>query len=461
MPTFAQHLIHSLSKQDLREARKWLASPYHNQRDDLRQLFELLVANQSPDSESTHQQLYPGQPYDAQKLRLLQSYLYKCLEDFLLQQELAQQPEHTRYFLLSAYRKRGLARHFEKAWRKQARSDQRNPMQHPETHLQHYWKERERYQQRARGERTTEHNLQDMEDSLSYAMVSLKLRQACWLLAHEAVYEVGYRIDLLPEILSLASQDRYLSQPAVAIYFHCYQMLYAPTDRGLFKTFRAKLFEVLPHFPTEEVRDLFLLGINCCIRQINRTAEEDYLREALELYQRGLEEGVLLENGVLSRFTYGNVVGIALRLQALDWAAVFLKQYQPLLPSQEREAAFSLNAARLSFARQRYHDAISHLQQADYKDFINNMVAKTLLLKCYYELGEYEPLDYLMHTMRRFLRRRRMSYHQQNYRNILWAVRKLMALRPKDREGRMALMNAIEELEPLTERDWLLEQIRI
>ncbi|GJM17760.1 MAG: hypothetical protein DHS20C13_30870 [Thermodesulfobacteriota bacterium] len=168
----------------------------------------------------------------------------------------------------------------------------------------------------------------------------------------------------------------------------------------------------------------------------------------------------MLENGVLSRFTYNNIAGIALRLQRLDWVEQFLYDYRLLLAKDQQEAAYSLNAARVSFLKKDYQQAIAYLQRADYKDFINNMVAKTILLKCYYELDEYDLLDYHLKTMRSFLRRkRRMGYHQQNYKNIVSFAFRLLSLKPGDKSAKSQLKQGIELTEPLTERKWLLKKV--
>jgi len=103
---------------------------------------------------------------------------------------------------------------------------------------------------------------------------------------------------------------------------------------------------------------------------------------------------------------------------------------------------------------------LGHLQSADYRDFINNMVAKTLQLKVYYELGEYDLLESHLRNMRTFLRRKRkMSYHQQNYRNIVQLTQRLIALPPMDKAAQKRLRADLLATEPLTERHWLLEKL--
>ncbi len=74
--TYLYELVQSFSKRERREARKWLASPYHNQRGDLQQLFDLLVREApAPPKRRAWQILFPSQPYDDQQFRLLLSYL--------------------------------------------------------------------------------------------------------------------------------------------------------------------------------------------------------------------------------------------------------------------------------------------------------------------------------------------------------------------------------------------------
>ena len=461
--TLVYQLLQTFSKQDIREARKWLASPYHNQREDVRLLFEE-IAHHAPkglvfSQEQAWRVVQPEKPFDGQQFRLLVSYLYRCLEEFLLHRESEKAPWLSRHLLLAAYRKRGLEAHFQKAYRKlykQHRSEQQRP---PEFHLAQYRLEQERYREESAVARTRQHNLQELEDQLTFAFISMKLRQGCLLLAHEAVYKVSYRMALEEPLLEWAARPPYRDMPAIAIYYHCYRMLRFPEEDHYFTAFRSQLFQSVGLFPETEMRDLFLLAINFCIRKINRTAE-GYLREALELYQKGLETEILLEGGALSRFTYNNIAGIALSLQELDWTEQFLHHYRSYLEPDQQEAAFSLNAARLAFTRQNYGQVLAYLQKADYRDLINNMVAKTLQLKAYYELQEFDLLDSHLRTMKAFLRRKRqMGYHQQNYLNIIRFTQKLLALKPMDKAGADRLQKAILEAEPLTEKRWLLQKI--
>ena len=462
-PPYLYELVATLTASERRAAADWLASPYHQQRADCRLLFaylaEALDKGEQPSRADCWAAVFPGQAYDDQKMRLVMSYLNRSLEAFLQQRELEAQPEQYKHLLLAAYRKRGLDRHFAKAQKKLKKLRAGSALQSPEAFLQSFWVEREIYRQQSKAGRTQALNLQEQQDQLALAFLGHQLRLGCYLLAHQSVYKASYEIPMEDAWLALAHQAPYCDQPGVAVYLYCSLMLKEPEEDRHFTAFREQLFAATPHFPKRELRDLYLLAINFCIRRINQTAEQ-YLQEALELYKKGLETELLLEEGKISRFTFNNIVGIALRLRALDWAEAFLQQYRPYLKLEQREAAFSLNAARLAFVRGRFRETLGHLQSADYRDFINNMVAKTLQLKVYYELGEYDLLETHLRNMRTFLRRKRkMSYHQQNYRNIVQMTQRLIALPPMDKAAQKRLRADLLATEPLTERHWLLEKL--
>lgn len=459
--TFVLEIVANLSKSEVREVRNFLASPFFNQRQDVQQLFDLLAKSAQPlNREEVWQAVFPNQPFDDQQLRLSLSYLLKLLEQYLVFKEKQHEPLADNHLLLTAYRRRKLPRHFEKTQRAVTKSLESQALRNPGFYLESYRVEHQQYLHLLESGRSKELNLQAVEDQLTTAMLAMKLRQACLLRSHQAVFKTPYRLDLLDEILALAEKMPYADSPAVLVYRLCYLALFEHQDEPHFASFKLALFEHGGRFPKEEIGSLYLLAINFCIKKINAN-QPGYLREALDLYKQGLKSGLLLENGQLSRFAYNNITGIALRLpDELSWAEQFVDEYRHYLEPTAQEAAFSLNSARIAFAKRQYDNSLLLLQRADYKDFINGMSARILQLKIYFEKQELELLDAHLKTLRMFIRRnKRMGYHHQNWLNIVHFTQKLMELNPFDEQERAALQAAIETENTLTEKDWLLAQL--
>jgi len=98
-----------------------------------------------------------------------------------------------------------------------------------------------------------------------------------------------------------------LKIPTIAIYYYCYQAISSDESEAYFLKLRETITLNQQIFPPSEMRDIYTLTINYAIRRLN-TGSLIFIREALELYQLSLEQGYLLEDGVLLESTFSNIV---------------------------------------------------------------------------------------------------------------------------------------------------------
>jgi tetratricopeptide (TPR) repeat protein len=291
------------------------------------------------------------------------------------------------------------------------------------------------------------------------ALLSAKLRQACLALAHRSVYASAPQSGFTDIAIHYISSTGLIDKPAIGLYYYCYFMLKEPARESFFKAFKKLLFRYNDSFPLAETRELHLMGINYCIQQVNQGAES-YFEDIMSLYQKGLAEGYLLENGVLSRFTYYNIVAAGLRTGQFEWTENFIHDYRGKLDKFYRESSFSFCLARLEYAQQHYDAALPLLQKANYQDPLLNLSAKTLLMKIYYETEELDLLSAHLDAMHNYIRRKRViGYHKTNYLNIIRFARKLMSVNPFDKQALEKLRQQIGQEEVLTERRWLSAQL--
>ena len=103
---------------------------------------------------------------------------------------------------------------------------------------------------------------------------------------------------------------------------------------------------------------------------------------------------------------------------------------------------------------------MERLRQVEYEDLFLSIDAKIMLMKIYFEQQEHDALDSFLKSFERFLRRHKeLTYHRENYFNIIYFTRKLLEVNPFDKEARAALRREVEETPTLTERGWLLERV--
>ena len=458
-------LLQSLSEDEVRRLRKFLRSPYLHQHDDTAKLGELLLKGLSYPRERyaftwLHQKLFPERVYQEANLRHLCSYLQKAILKFLAVEELMQKPNLPETYTLQALRRRGQHKLFEmqqNKWQKQKASRASVAM---DAHLLDFLVAEEFYHDAVVHTKEVESTLQTAANQLDRYYVAHKLRHACHLHAYTNMRAGDHELLLLSEALSLMEDNPWPDSPVVTIYFKLYQALRSTDEANApFAVFKEVLATHGPHFPTDELRSIYLLAINHCIRQLN-TGKAHYLREAFTLYSLGLERDVLLVGGELTPWTYKNIVSAGLKLDELDWTDHFIEQYAARLDPAFREAFHSYNKAHLHYHRGQLREASHLLSTANISDLVLQLGAKVLLAKCYYGLGKIDLLSYQLNNFRHLIRNRKITtYHRDNYTNFITIMHALTDVTTNDKASRNAFRAQVEAADILTERGWFLEQI--
>ena len=457
-------VLETFSKTELKEFKKFIVSPFFNLQDDLVQFFNYLLECKQqtkviPTKENAFQVLFPQQKFSDVKVRLLMSDLHKLMEKYLMYNNAFADEVQNKIQLAATYRQRNLPKHFEKTIRHADRLLEQSELRHAEYFSLRYKQLLQQFQFASSQKRSEEFNLQVISDTLDKNFIILKLRQTCFLLSHQAVYKKDYDFGLLSKIIEYVEVENLLETPAIALYYYCYKSLTQPEELDYFLKFKTLIFQHDQKFPESEIRDLYIFAINIYIRRFNQQ-QEDIVQEGLDLYKQGLLKGVLVENNILSRFTYNNMVAMAIKVEDLDWVETFIFEYKSFLEKKYRESTFSFNLARLEYSKKNYDKAIQLLQKAEYRDLLNNIISKTLLLKIYFELGEFDLLESHLDTMKVFIRRKKIiAYHQTNYRNLIRFTKKILTTNLFDKEKKARLKEEIQSEKILTEKEWLLQQL--
>lgn len=449
-------LIQSLTAIERKDARRFLESPYFNTRQDMILLFDLLCSEKKPDAGRVWQLLCPGVAFNDTTFRLLMSYLNRLLETFLLVQETREKDVRSRLRLAVAYRNRGLLGQYERNIRAFARELEEQPLRNASYHslLRDY--HFEIHLTTIARKPTDTGSLRALAHSTDVQYLSHRLQLVCLELSQKNVYRTGEDDPLHREVIALAERPEWCDLPGISTYLAAYRMLLYPEDAAHYQAFKQKLTGVEAAFPAAEMREFYMFSINLSIRRANR-GEKEMEQEVLKLYRQALEAGYLFENGILSRFTYHNIVAAGLRCGELDWVEDFIRQYSPTLERKYRDSSMSFNLARLHYARNRFDSVLSLLQKANYRDPLFSLAAKTLLLKTYYVLGEYDLLLSHLDAMRNYIHRKKViGYHRTNYLNIIRYTERMLYPDSLGRQARAGLRREIEKEQVLTEREWLL-----
>ncbi len=458
-------IFSSLEKTEQRELGKFVRSPVFNQRQDVVDLYDYLYLHSPFKNEETLRRervfgaVFPNEKFDAAKFDYTMSFLFNVVKGYLVFKEQEADLVGNGVLLARALRRRNLGRLFEKEVKTIEKALDNQPFRDAEYHFSSFRLHLEMHTFAKQERRTSTASFKEFSEALTHYFLAKKLWEACTLVTHQAVSKVDFGDKPVVEaVLRLVEQHGYQSVPAVNLYYHCYKALTETDSLRWFEALRSLMRAHHVSLPPGEVKDLYLVAINYCIGRFN-SGERAYLQEAFELYKEGLATGAFLENNLLSRFTYNNIVMSGLLLKDFGWVENFMHEYREFIEPKYRESTFNYNLAIFYFQKPDYERAMGLLQRAEFDDLSHNLSARRMLLRIYFEQDEREALGSLITSFKNFIYRHRElgTVPRSSYLHLLKFAGRLLSLDRHDKEAIAQLGQEVEATEQVAEKAWLLE----
>lgn len=459
-------ILRSLDRKEMRGIHKWLQSPAHNQRQDVIRLFDYLNKHLSDGEEGLEKEqgwkaVFPGQAYDDAYMRQVMYFLLKAIEEFLVFTYYTSDGIRYQLALSRIYRRRKLDKAYTQAHRLGWERLHKQPLRNDFYLLNKYFFEQIEHEHRMDISQSAPVNLQETADALERWFVEERLRLSKDMLANQSVYrQMSYSHGLLDEVLAYANKQDMLQEPAIAIYYYAYMSFTYPNEEKHFDELERRILSQTEYFNRSEVRTLYLAALNYCTAKVNQ-GSIDYCSRALTFYHLGMEGGFLLENNLITRYTFGNAVAFALKIREFEWAEQFIQRFQQHLDEKERNSIVNFNLSRVYFEKGDYDKAQRLLTQFEYDELHLNIIAKTMLLKIYYEQDEYDAFESLLESLRIYLQRKEAldPTRKTAYKNMISLMKKLLHVNIYSKVQKEKFRELVQQTNPLAEREWLLKQV--
>ena len=340
------------------------------------------------------------------KYARLLSDLTKVLERFLVMEYSYDHETDRSIALLNIYNSRGLSSCIEPIIKGADESVRKKPHRDAGFYLSRYLiDEQHNNFIENLDRRDSEKYLSQTMESLDTYYVIQKLKFYASSLHYQKFLSIPSQIHFTDQVLAYAESKTFDEVPLVRIYLAIIYTLQEKDGDANFDILRRLLSEHIHLFPVQEAEQLYAFAVNYCIRMVNK-GDLSYVQKILSLYKQQLHDGLLTHTGAISPWEFKNIVTIALRAKELKWTADFIAEYSPYIPDLDRENAYTFNMARYAFAAGKYDQVLELLGTVDYDDVFYQLDAKTTLMKTYYELGEYQPLQSLKESFRILLSRK-------------------------------------------------------
>ncbi len=455
------HLFKSLDRNDRRQLRKFVRSPYFNNREDVITLFDYidkyLDTGGAPKmaKEKAFAHVYKKQKFDVDMFYYPMSYLTQIIQKYLAINELEQDTPQYNHFLNKALRNRGAEKTYEKTLADAKKYIENQPLRNAEYHFHSYRIRSEEFEARHRLKRSGDFELQEMTNDFHFYTIAEILKLAYGLSAHQSIAKKNYEQPLLESILNLA--ENHIDIPAIAAHFYAFKTQSGEDTEGLyFQKLKNEITENQKLFSETELRDLLTVAINFAIRRQNR-GELNYTREAIILYRWGFDNQIFFDNGILSPYDYKNTLQLALKIEDFDWAENFLNDFKPFLPEKERDNIYKYNLAIFHFRKKDYATAMTLLQEVNLKETLFNLDARRLLARIYFDFNEMSALESHIESSKVYIYRQKdIGYHKEAYANFFRFLEKIYKSNLAISTIKEDMRAEITDTKLLVEKEWLL-----
>lgn len=289
-----------------------------------------------------------------------------------------------------------------------------------------------------------------------YALAQLKV--ACELANLKNQMPPGTVQELLSQpdfgAFKISGLDKH---PLLRLYWEVYQMIASQREES-YAGVIALLSKHASHIDPSELHALFSYLHNYAALQI-RNGKAAYWKSTHLLNCFGADHAVFTRDGGLSATQFNNIIAVACRVEAFQWAERFVASHGSYLPDAVQEETALLAKAIILFEQKKFKKVLQTLSDRDFKNTLDEIRSRALILRSLYELGEDENdmLDYCL-AFEKYMRRGGQS-GLAAVRGTLNSVRVVKMLIRK-KAPREQILKTIHDTRPIYFDSWLEEKAK-
>ena len=431
--------LNTISRKEMTRFREFVFSPYFNKHEGVRALVSYFdsifpqLDRKRCNKVALTEALFPNDPENVRQLPLLFTYTIRLVDQFMIQEQFKQQTSQQNTMLLQSLRTRKLFHRYDRTLEKAKEQLNNRKLQDSSYYNSQYLLAAEADEYYRQIElRRKDLSIQQKQNSLDKFYISEKLKDACEMQVRSKILKIDYATRLLETVISEVRENEavYSEEPTIYIYYKIYQMVLTSEQDYYFEALDS-LEGNQERFSKAELKQIYNYFQNFCIEQINRGEEQKFLAEIFKLYQSQLDQALILEEGLLSEWHYKNIVTTGLRLKEMEWVRQFIEAYKDRLRAHSVENAYTYNMASYYHATRQFDKVLDLLIRVEYLDLRYSLGAKALLLRTYFELGEYESLYSLTDSFRQYLHRNKLmaDSRREGYYNLFKFTKRLGQLK--------------------------------
>ncbi len=301
-------------------------------------------------------------------------------------------------------------------------------------------------------------HLLDSSTQLDYYYLCNKLHIACEFVSSGVIITHDYPSNIVSILKKIIGEHTEL--PTVIRWYLDILYLFEKNDESLYWKLKSEL--LVENIPISKEEHYNFIGflINYCNKAHRTNPNISLTTELAELYKFMVQEMLIIEDGYISSVNYHNLITILIAAKETGHAKEMLKLSKYLKPDEDKGNGALLAAALIDFAEKKYKATAQKLVQVKFKDLTYSLIARCLILKTYYELGEYTDVIREARNARRSIKTMDLSdgYIMANN-NFFDFVSELSQSQKYNAPPAYVLSNTFNNYSPLVYREWCQQKL--
>lgn len=383
-------LLQQFDEKALRDFEKWLHSPWCNSNRNLEKLFEQLkpyhphFSKTEPTKEELFRRVLPEGKFSESRLGNLFHEAYRAATDFLIYERFARDQAAQQDMLTRELQQLAFNEWFYDENEQEITRLESKPLPEREDHLYLFRQQKRAYHH----PRTTP----DIEaDRAALAAMNGQLNLFYLLEKAAVIHEMILRNRLFKgenhtvqaALTAWCAMSEGIAHPAVELYRMRFEA--QKTDAfAAYRQLRDTFLKRLDMLNAEDCNAHLMALLNDTMTLI-RSGQLD-IAESLELYQLGLEKGVLLPQGRISVATYTTIVSASNTKGSFEFTEYFMNRYTKCLETQVRPDALAWAKAHTLYWRRDLTQSLAFLQGHVFKVHHFQLIGRVLHTQTYFDL---------------------------------------------------------------------------
>jgi len=479
-------LLSSFSGKEIKMFAEFLNSPFFNTSDKVLQLFKVLrhyhtdYKGSTLSNEGIYKRLYPDRKFKLSTVNNLYAKLHKKLLDYLAYKSLSKNKTERNALILKEIGSRELDKEFARFSHILEDKLDRQAGLHSDSFLDRYRLMIARFDygylhEKISKEMKIKRDIKNVNDAAFY-LYTYFFNELTAIMITKFIYSFNYEIkeehDLVEEATAMIDTKRIneLSKKhkhgfILKLNLCLYEMFKDLNDEEKYKAYRNELKKCSSQLAASELSFHYLKLVSYCIIQ-NILGISDKWKELFDIFCEMLEKKLYREGKTeyLDYELYRDILIHAIRMKKYRWIEEFIKEYSREGPPDERDNMYHYGYARLYFETYDYKKALHHIKKVHTGHAIFKYDYKNLMLKVYYETGEYENALLLIKTYSEFLRSKDVlsPERKKRYAGFIKYAEQLIKISAGDKKINLKLLHKnIKRADNVSYKKWLLDKLNL